>query len=98
MLTYHPLGYYPRLNKDVTPMKPQKPIRPDRVRTISGSFSWTDHRFINNGFINRLTRGVYQVLSLPAKNYSVLKEQSYNKSSNPDINSLVKSITEKWQF
>lgn len=37
-------------------MKPQKPIRPDRIRTISGSFSWVDHKFISTGLINELTK------------------------------------------
>ncbi|MCD5401084.1 hypothetical protein LR013_00605 [candidate division NPL-UPA2 bacterium] len=143
----------------VTPVKHQKPTRPDRVRSISGSFSWIDHRFINNGFINEVTRdeillyyflinvgdsqgisfyrketickllklnfsdfdkardglilkdllafkrhaydpnnGIYQVLSLPARSYSVVKERSCDEPSNPDIDLLIKSIAKKWQF
>jgi hypothetical protein len=35
--------------------KPQPP-RPDRIRSIHGSFSWIDHRFIRQGFDQGLTR------------------------------------------
>jgi hypothetical protein len=31
-------------------------IDPDRIRKITGSFSWLDHRFISGGFIRDLTR------------------------------------------
>ena len=30
------------------------PIRPDRVRTITGSFGWIDHRFVRQGFLESL--------------------------------------------
>ena len=30
--------------------------RPDRVRRITGSFSWIDHRFIRDGHLEKLTR------------------------------------------
>lgn len=35
--------------------RPQPP-RPDRIRSISGSFSWIDHRFLRKGFDQGLTR------------------------------------------
>jgi hypothetical protein len=35
--------------------RPQPP-RPDRIRSISGSFSWIDHRFFRQGFDQGLTR------------------------------------------
>jgi hypothetical protein len=35
--------------------RPQPPI-PDRIRAISGSFSWIDHRFFRQGFDQGLTR------------------------------------------
>ena len=35
--------------------RPQPP-RPDRRRAIRGSFSWIDHRFLRQGFDERLTR------------------------------------------
>jgi hypothetical protein len=35
--------------------RPQPP-RPDRRRTIRGSFSWIDHRFLREGFDQGLTR------------------------------------------
>jgi hypothetical protein len=35
--------------------RPQPP-QPDRIRAISGSFSWIDHRFIRQGFDQGLTR------------------------------------------
>jgi hypothetical protein len=31
-------------------------IDPDRIRKITGSFSWIDHRFISGGFIKNMTR------------------------------------------
>lgn len=31
-------------------------IDPDRIRKITGSFSWIDHRFISGGFIRNLSR------------------------------------------
>ena len=35
--------------------RPQPP-RPDRRRSIRGSFSWIDHRFLREGFDQGLTR------------------------------------------
>ena len=32
-------------------MSSKSPIYPDRVRRISGSFSWLDHRLLHNGFL-----------------------------------------------
>jgi hypothetical protein len=36
--------------------KRQQPPRPDRMRSIRGSFSWIDHRFFREGFDQGLTR------------------------------------------
>ena len=33
-----------------------RPPRPDRRRSIRGSFSWIDHRFLREGFDEGLTR------------------------------------------
>jgi hypothetical protein len=33
-----------------------KPPKPDRIRSIQGSFSWIDHRFLRQGFDQGLTR------------------------------------------
>jgi len=33
-------------------MKSRSPIYPDRIRHISGSFSWLDHRLLHNGFLH----------------------------------------------
>ena len=33
-----------------------RPPRPDRIRSIHGSFSWIDHRFLRKGFDQGLTR------------------------------------------
>jgi len=44
--------------------RPQPP-RPERKRTISGSFSWIDHRFLRQGFhegLDRLEKLFYFVL------------------------------------
>jgi hypothetical protein len=35
--------------------RPQPP-QPDRIRSIRGSFSWIDHRFLRQGFDQGLTR------------------------------------------
>ncbi len=35
--------------------RPQPP-RPDHIRSIRGSFSWIDHRFLRKGFDQGLTR------------------------------------------
>jgi len=32
-------------------MKSRSPIAPHRIRRISGSFSWLDHRLLHNGFL-----------------------------------------------
>jgi hypothetical protein len=34
----------------------KKPIYPDRVRRIIGSFSWLDHRLISDGYLHVMTR------------------------------------------
>ena len=39
----------------MTKSRPQPP-RPDRRRSIRGSFSWIDHRFLREGFDQGLTR------------------------------------------
>ena len=36
--------------------KQPQPPRPDRIRSIRGSFSWIDHRFFRQGFDRGLTR------------------------------------------
>jgi hypothetical protein len=44
--------------------RPQPP-QPDRIRTIGGSFSWIDHRFLRQGFdqgLSRLEKLFYFVL------------------------------------
>jgi hypothetical protein len=44
--------------------RPQPP-RPDRIRSIRGSFSWIDHRFFRQGFdqgLSRLEKLLYLVL------------------------------------
>jgi len=38
------------------PTKRPQPPRPDRIRSICGSFSWIDHRFLRQGFDHGLTR------------------------------------------
>lgn len=42
-----------------------RPPRPDRIRTIQGSFSWIDHRFLRERFdegLDRLEKLLYFVL------------------------------------
>ena len=39
----------------MVPKRPP-PLRPDRIRSICGSFSWIDHRFLRQGFDQGLTR------------------------------------------
>jgi len=42
-----------------------RPPRPDRIRTIQGSFSWIDHRFLREGFdqgLDRLEKLLYFLL------------------------------------
>jgi len=34
----------------------KKPIYPDRIRRIVGSFSWLDHRLISDGYLHVMTR------------------------------------------
>jgi len=36
--------------------KRPEPPQPDRIRSIRGSFSWIDHRFLRQGFDQGLTR------------------------------------------
>jgi hypothetical protein len=46
-------------------MKRPEPPRPDRIRTIRGSFSWIDHRFLRQGFdegLDRLEKLFYFIL------------------------------------
>jgi len=31
-----------------------KPIRPERIRKITGSFGWIEHRFVREGFLESL--------------------------------------------
>ena len=31
------------------------PINPDRIRRITGSFSWIDHRLLSDGFLSAMT-------------------------------------------
>jgi len=38
------------------PRKRPQPPRPHRIRSIRGSFSWIDHRFLGQGFDQGLTR------------------------------------------
>lgn len=38
---------------DIMKKRP-KPIRPDRIRKITGSFGWIDHRFVRDGFLQTL--------------------------------------------
>ncbi len=38
----------------VSEMYPKRVINKERLRKISSSFSWIDHRFINQGFIKEL--------------------------------------------
>jgi hypothetical protein len=33
----------------------KQPILPERIRKISGSFSWIDHRILTDGFLNAMT-------------------------------------------
>lgn len=40
----------------MTMSKRPQPPRPDRIRSIRGSFSWIDHRFFRQGFDQGLTR------------------------------------------
>lgn len=55
-------GWFPENN--MLNRKPQPP-QPDRIRIISGSFSWIDHRFLRQGFdqgLSRLEKLFYFVL------------------------------------
>lgn len=38
-------------------MKSRAPIDPSRIRRITGSFSWLDHRLITQGFLAEMTPG-----------------------------------------
>jgi hypothetical protein len=33
----------------------KQPIMPERIRKISGSFSWIDHRILTDGFLKQMT-------------------------------------------
>lgn len=37
-------------------MSKKRPICPDRIRKITGSFSWIDHHFVHGGFLRALSR------------------------------------------
>ena len=37
-------------------MVSKKPIRPDRIRNIAGSFSWLDHRILSDGYLMAMTK------------------------------------------
>lgn len=37
-------------------MVSKKPIRPDRIRTIIGSFSWLDHRMLSDGYLMAMAK------------------------------------------
>lgn len=37
-------------------MSKKRPIHPDRIRTITGSFSWIEHHFVGGGFLRALSR------------------------------------------
>jgi hypothetical protein len=53
--------------------RPQPP-RPDRIRSIRGSFSWIDHRFFRQGFdqgLTRLEKLLYLVLIAVSNRYGV---------------------------
>ena len=53
--------------------RPQPP-RPDRIRSIRGSFSWIDHRFFRQGFdrgLTRLEKLLYFVLIAVSNRYGV---------------------------
>jgi hypothetical protein len=63
--------------------RPQPP-RPDRRRSIRGSFSWIDHRFLREGFDQGLTR-------LEKLLYFVLVAVSNHLES-------VKQLLERWGF
>ena len=38
------------------PNEKPRPLHPERVRLICGSFSWIDHRFLRQGYDQGLTR------------------------------------------
>ena len=47
------------------PKSRPQPLRPDRRRSIRGSFSWIDHRFLREGFdqgLSRLEKLLYFIL------------------------------------
>lgn len=37
-------------------MVSKKPIRPDRIRAITSSFSWLDHRMLSHGYLMAMTK------------------------------------------
>ena len=47
--------FEPAEERKMPKSRPQPP-RPDRRRSIRGSFSWIDHRFLREGFDQGLTR------------------------------------------
>src|SRR5215469_3626253 len=44
------------VEREKMPRSRPQPPRPDRRRSIRGSFSWIDHRFLREGFDEGLTR------------------------------------------
>src|SRR6516225_2492044 len=53
------LGFLPQfgpVERGKMPRFRPQPPRPDRRRSIRGSFSWIDHRFLREGFDEGLTR------------------------------------------
>ena len=38
-------------------MSRKRPVCPDRIRKITGSFSWIDHHFVGGGFLRALSPG-----------------------------------------
>jgi hypothetical protein len=47
--------FFSLMRRNMHHKRPQPP-RPDRLRSIRGSFSWIDHRFLRQGFDQGLTR------------------------------------------
>ena len=37
-------------------MPGRRPIYPERIRKIRGSFSWIEHHFVHGGFLRALSR------------------------------------------
>ncbi len=54
------IGWHDRIGPEFLEVemmnKRPQPPQPDRIRSIKGSFSWIDHRFLRQGFDQGLTR------------------------------------------